>query len=80
VPIDTPDGTMTINRLSVSVGCAAVPADGTTLDEVLKVADTALYAAKRGGRNLVRVAGAAEVPAPRSPGQAGAGAPRTSPH
>jgi diguanylate cyclase (GGDEF)-like protein len=68
VKVCTPDGNLTINGLSVSVGGAAVPADGTTLDQVLKVADASLYAAKRGGRNLVRIAGPVQIPAPRTAG------------
>jgi diguanylate cyclase (GGDEF)-like protein len=66
VPVCTPDGNLTISGLSVSVGGAAVPADGTTLEQVLKVADSSLYAAKRGGRNLVRIAGPVQIPAPRT--------------
>jgi diguanylate cyclase (GGDEF)-like protein len=66
VPVCTPDGNLTITGLSVSVGGATVPADGATLDQVLKVADANLYAAKRGGRNLVRIAGPVQIPAPRT--------------
>jgi diguanylate cyclase (GGDEF)-like protein len=65
VPVRTPDGDLTITGLSVSVGGAAVPSDGNTLEQVLKVADASLYAAKRGGRNLVRIAGPVQVPSPR---------------
>jgi len=65
VPVDTADGELTISGLSVSIGGACVPADGTTLDQVLRAADASLYAAKRSGRNLVRIAGPAEIPAPR---------------
>jgi len=68
VPVCTPDGNLTITGLSVSVGGAAVPVDGTTLEQVLKVADASLYAAKRGGRNLVRIAGPVQIPAPRTAG------------
>ena len=69
VAVCTPDGGLTITGLSVSVGAAAVPADGTTLEQVMKAADAALYAAKRDGRNLVRVAAGGlpvpDIPAPR---------------
>lgn len=40
--------------MSVSVGVSTFPADGADLDRLLEVADAALYAAKRAGRNLVR--------------------------
>ncbi len=66
VPVCTPDGNLTITGLSVSVGGASLPVDGSTLEQVLKVADASLYAAKRGGRNLVRIAGPVQIPAPRS--------------
>ena len=36
-----------------------LPTDGTTLDQVLQVADASLYAAKRAGRDRVRIAGRA---------------------
>jgi diguanylate cyclase (GGDEF)-like protein len=55
-----------IEGLTVSVGAACVPADGADIDQVLRAADTCLYAAKRAGRNLVRVAGTPEIPAPRA--------------
>ena len=66
VPTATPDGTVTITGLSVSVGGASVPADASTLEQVLETADAFLYAAKRGGRNLVRIAGPVQIPAPRT--------------
>jgi diguanylate cyclase (GGDEF)-like protein len=46
--------------LSVSVGVAVSPANGTDLDALLKAADAALYDAKQRGRNLVRYCGEAE--------------------
>lgn len=67
VVVATSGGTVRISGLSVSVGGAAVPADGTTLDQVLRCADRSLYAAKGAGRNAVRIAAEGAVPAPRSP-------------
>ncbi len=61
VEMPTPDGPLTVTGLSASVGAAFFPEHGTELRELLQVADTALYAAKRAGRNAVR----AGVPAPR---------------
>jgi diguanylate cyclase (GGDEF)-like protein len=51
----TPDGPLTVGDLSVSVGGATFPQDAPDLDRLLQVADSALYAAKRAGRNAVRV-------------------------
>jgi diguanylate cyclase (GGDEF)-like protein len=65
VGVATAAGVATVTGLSVSVGGATVPADGTTLDQVLRAADTSLYAAKDAGRNLVRIAADGHVPAPR---------------
>ena len=47
-------------RLTVSIGIAAFPGDGTERDTLLNAADAALYAAKKSGRNRV-VAYSAEV-------------------
>ena len=68
VPVCTPDGNLTITGLSVSIGGAAIPVDGATLEQALKAADASLYAAKRSGRNLVRIAGPVQIPAPRTAG------------
>lgn len=49
-------------RITVSVGVTTYPGDGTTLDALIRAADTALYTAKREGRDRVR--GFRDVPAP----------------
>ncbi|SDH88803.1 diguanylate cyclase (GGDEF) domain-containing protein [Pseudomonas flavescens] len=66
-PIETRSG---VRHVTLSAGLALWPEQGLVLDELLRVADTALYQAKRGGRNRVcsllpRVAPpAAEAPVP----------------
>ncbi len=55
VTVDTADGPLTLDTLTVSVGSAVYPEHGTDLTALLQVADTALYAAKKAGRNAVRV-------------------------
>ncbi|MGA7171262.1 MAG: sensor domain-containing diguanylate cyclase, partial [Candidatus Sulfotelmatobacter sp.] len=42
--------------VTISAGAAAMPEHGTTRDELVKVADSALYAAKQMGRNAVCLA------------------------
>jgi diguanylate cyclase (GGDEF)-like protein len=72
VPVSTASGPLTIAGLSVSVGAATYPDHGHGLDHVLAAADTALYAAKRDGRNAVRIAelpNLTELPRPRAPGR-----------
>lgn len=49
-PIQCEGGTITP---SVSLGAAFYPEDGDTVDALLRAADTALYAAKRDGRNRI---------------------------
>lgn len=44
----------TLPAVTISVGCAAYPAAGATSEDLLRVADKALYAAKQAGRNCVR--------------------------
>ena len=41
-------------RVTVSLGCATFPGDARTSRDLVQKADTALYAAKEGGRNAVR--------------------------
>ena len=55
VEIPTPDGPLTVSGLTVSIGVAVAPAEGADLRTLLQIADTALYAAKRAGRNVVRI-------------------------
>ncbi|MEQ3552346.1 GGDEF domain-containing protein [Pseudonocardia nematodicida] len=54
VPIDPSGGRTTVDGVSVSVGVAFSGADRRALDDLLRSADYALYAAKRAGRNRVR--------------------------
>jgi diguanylate cyclase (GGDEF)-like protein len=55
--------------VTVSIGVAAYPRDGRTADDVLEAADSALYAAKRDGRNRWRVAEPSHnAPIPSLPG------------
>ena len=48
-------GPVVVDNLTVSIGGASYPADGSDLGQLLEVADTAMYAAKRAGRNAVRM-------------------------
>ena len=49
-------------RTTFSAGVASAPADGADLDTLLRVADDALYQAKRAGRDRVWVEGTSLVP------------------
>ncbi|WP_344019019.1 GGDEF domain-containing protein [Pseudonocardia kongjuensis] len=62
VTVDLPGGPLTITDLSVSVGVAITGQDGESLEELMQVADYALYAAKRAGRNRVRLGRTAAEP------------------
>ncbi len=44
-------------RLTMSLGVASFPADGSDSDSLIAAADQALYRAKREGRNRVSLAG-----------------------
>jgi diguanylate cyclase (GGDEF)-like protein/PAS domain S-box-containing protein len=47
---------MPMERISVSVGVVAFPVHGTTVDDLLRAVDGALYAAKDAGRDCVKIA------------------------
>ncbi|GAA1250545.1 GGDEF domain-containing protein [Pseudonocardia aurantiaca] len=55
IEVPTPDGPLTLRGLSVSIGGALYPEDGAGVQDLMAVADSALYAAKRDGRNVVRL-------------------------
>jgi diguanylate cyclase (GGDEF)-like protein len=48
----------TLGPLSLSAGVAAFPAHGSTVEELLKIADQCLYQSKASGRDVVTVASA----------------------
>ncbi|MGH4006651.1 MAG: diguanylate cyclase, partial [Pseudonocardiaceae bacterium] len=50
------DRPVTVNGISVSIGAAACPDDGSELEQLLQAADGALLAAKAAGRDRVRLA------------------------
>ncbi len=62
VEIPTPDGPLTVAGLTVSIGGAVHSRPGSDLRTLLQIADTALYSAKRAGRN--QSCGWADAPAP----------------
>lgn len=70
VEIPTPDGPLSIGGLSVSVGGAVYPGDGADVGTLLRVADAALYDAKRAGRNVVRM-GVPDLPEQELPTRVG---------
>jgi diguanylate cyclase (GGDEF)-like protein len=46
----------TLREVTVSIGVAMYPESGGTLEELLRAADRALYAAKHRGRNQIVLA------------------------
>jgi diguanylate cyclase (GGDEF)-like protein len=50
-------------QITVSMGIAAFPDHGQTLEEVIQASDKALYESKRGGRNRITVYDSRETPA-----------------
>ncbi|HEY0815853.1 MAG TPA: GGDEF domain-containing protein [Pseudonocardia sp.] len=75
VEIATPDGPLTVAGLTASIGAALHPGHGDDVSTLMQAADSALYAAKRAGRNTVRLAAlppidavsAADLPAQEPP-------------
>jgi diguanylate cyclase (GGDEF)-like protein len=61
-PIDLPDGGAL--GLTVSLGCTALAATDKDIQDAIDRADRALYEAKNGGRNCVRLANAQPLMAP----------------
>ena len=55
VTVPTSGDAHTISGLSASIGGALYPAHGTDLCDLLRVADAALYDAKRAGGDTVRM-------------------------
>jgi diguanylate cyclase (GGDEF)-like protein len=53
IEVSSHTGDIVICDLSVSIGGATSPTDGSELAELLRVADAAMYAAKHAGRNRV---------------------------
>ncbi len=54
--MDVPFRNTSLGRVTVSIGIATLPTHGNTPGDLLRKADLALYAAKRGGRDHARVA------------------------
>jgi diguanylate cyclase (GGDEF)-like protein/putative nucleotidyltransferase with HDIG domain len=55
--------------VTISLGVASFPAHGLTRDDLLTLADGALYVSKRAGKNRTSVAGAQEAPRTREAGE-----------
>ena len=52
--------------LSVSIGIASFPQNGSTVEELVQAADKAMYLAKKEGKNLVRMAPSTQYPSEMS--------------
>ncbi|MCE7009260.1 diguanylate cyclase [Kibdelosporangium philippinense] len=53
IAVPTETGETMINNLSASIGVAIYPSSGTTLEQLMLTADSAVYTAKSNGRNQV---------------------------
>jgi diguanylate cyclase (GGDEF)-like protein len=79
VLIPTPDGPLTVAGLTVSVGGAVSSAEAGDLQSLLQIADSALYAAKRAGRNAVHMGVPVPAQAPPVPSAAPPASPPPAP-
>ncbi|HEX6928626.1 MAG TPA: GGDEF domain-containing protein, partial [Gammaproteobacteria bacterium] len=51
--LEVHSGNLVLPAVTISIGVAAFPEHGRTIEQLLKAADNALYKAKEGGRNRV---------------------------
>jgi len=51
------NGAQSDGNLTISLGIATFPEDAKSIEDIVKVADRALYRAKENGRNRVMIAG-----------------------
>ena len=51
--LEVQHGNVVLPAVTISIGVAAYPQDGDSIDQLLKAADRALYKAKKSGRNCV---------------------------
>jgi diguanylate cyclase (GGDEF)-like protein len=78
LPITTHHGSLIFRGLTASIGIATYPRHGDMLDQLLRAADQALYAAKHAGRNQLQLAADRTSTQPlRHVGGVGAGDERT---
>jgi diguanylate cyclase (GGDEF)-like protein len=64
VEVPAPHGAVVVKDFTVSIGGAVFPPDGLDLARLLETADAAMYQAKSGGRNRVRMGAAPARPHP----------------
>lgn len=66
VEVVTAHGRAVVDDLTVSIGGATLSPDGGDLPQLLEAADTAMYVAKRAGRNTVRMGPRSDLRASRA--------------